>query len=864
MKTKIFLYLSIVMGLVLASCNDDDDYFISTTPIMDDSSVVTGSADVTATTATLYGSVSGLEGLNSSAYTVGFYYGYDSSNLNQSVLGTYNSGSISATLTGLTNNTVLYYQAYVTLSGKVTFHGAVKSLVTTNAKVTTVSATAIDYAGATLSGTTELAPADATCGVVISTSSDVEAVRAGLIVAAASLQSSFSIAESGLMPNTHYYYAAYLDLGTGIIYGDVKDFTTATHEYNVDDDLVDLGLSVKWGKYNIGAKKETDLGGYYGFGDLTGVSNSIEPSDFASENVYKTAKDLVYKAYNGCATLPSAADYEELFSKCSKEWTSIDGVNGYKLTGPNGNSIFLPAAGSRVLNSVNGESTIGNYLTGTVNPSNSQYAVTFQFASGNNARSTTPVYQAMSVRPISTSRNVKFDRTLLYQKWYLDNGQDGKQHVFQGPFTQYGSSDNWKTVANGEPNLSQSIHWEMGTDNGWIGYTYGVDYGYMEFKEDGTVNIHRLTDDGTATDESGKYTIDETNKVIDIDINVLCANTWLSTKKGKLNILSLTSDGLQIALPDGDYGYSLNYYSESKRKTDAKIEVSLLCVGSDWAGTWGSTVAEISPEELNGSHTFTYEGSCNGAMVYTLDFVDLASKYPNAIVTITDIKCDGKSIPFDGSKFYYGDIEDNGKFRIQLYNIWGKGAVDGAVDSPFSNSGYLSADPAFNFASKLEITYYIMTDASSAFVPNLITINNDWGGTWGTPASQSLGIKLVDNQYVISNKSFDIKYSDTTQSGGSRMTFIEVADLYGLFPGTHATLDNIYLDGKELTGWDKTKVIDANESPKYRLELWNCYGTTGTTGCAFGTADGDIIKGLGFSSSMELKFTFHSLFASPW
>lgn len=97
----------------------------------------------------------------------------------------------------------------------------------------------------------------------------------------------------------------------------------------------------------------------------------------------------------------------------------------------------------------------------------------------------------------------------------------------------------------------------MGTENGWIGYTYGVDYGYMEFFEDGTVNIHRLTDDGVATDETGKYTIDEANKVIDIDINVLCANTWVAGKSGKLNILSLTSDGLQIALPNTDeYAYS--------------------------------------------------------------------------------------------------------------------------------------------------------------------------------------------------------------------------------------------------------------------------------------------------------------------
>ena len=186
----------------------------------------------------------------------------------------------------------------------------------------------------------------------------------------------------------------------------------------------------------------------------------------------------------------------------------------------------------------------------------------------------------------------------------------------------------------------------MGTENGWIGYTYGVDYGYMEFFEDGTVNIHRLTDDGVATDETGKYTIDEANKVIDIDINVLCANTWVAGKSGKLNILSLTSDGLQIALPNTDeYAYSVNYYSQRKAEADAKIPVSLICVDSSWGGTWGTEVAHLSPDALAGQHTFTYEGSSNDVVVFTLDFPDLLTRYPNAFVRIDEMKCDGNAIP---------------------------------------------------------------------------------------------------------------------------------------------------------------------------------------------------------------------------
>ena len=97
-----------------------------------------------------------------------------------------------------------------------------------------------------------------------------------------------------------------------------------------------------------------------------------------------------------------SVDYEELFAKCEAEWTEIDGVAGYKLTGPNGNSIFLPAAGTRTVNDVTGEGTTGYYATGSINVSDNTFADGFQFSSGNSTKISVPVYQALSVRPIST------------------------------------------------------------------------------------------------------------------------------------------------------------------------------------------------------------------------------------------------------------------------------------------------------------------------------------------------------------------------------------------------------------------------------------------------------------------------------
>lgn len=866
--TKIYSgIMALLFGAaMLTACSDTDDYYANNGTLLTDGAVVTGSSDVTATTATFHGTVTGLENMNTASYSTGFKYGFAQNALTETATAA-SASEFSATLSGLVNNTTIYYQAFVTLQGKLTYTGEVKSLITTDATAVTGAATGIDYAEATLAGSISKYPADAVAGIVISTSNDEEDVRAGLRLTIDGLADNYEYTQEGLLPGTTYYYAAFLDLGAGVVYGEVKSFRTDAHDVNVDDEFVDLGLSVKWAKHNIGAKDETDLGGYFAFGDLSGTNPSIDPADYASADVYKTTQDLAYQALGGKGTLPTAAEFEELFSMCDVVYNERDGIPGYLVMAKNGNSIFLPAAGKRVGHDIQDAGSMGYYLTGSVNATNPKFAVDYEFSAQSGARATRATYEALSVRPVSTARNVKFDKSLLYQKWYLDNGQDGKQHVWEGPFTQWGKTDNWGTVTNNEPNPYQSIHWEMGTGNGWIGYTYGVDYGYMEFKEDGTVFIHRLTDDNKATDETGTFTINERDKTITIDINVLCANTWVAVKSGTLNILSLTEDAMQIGiLNNDDYQYSLNYYSQKKADKDAAIKVNLICVGNDWGGSWGSEMDAIAPEKLDGQHTFTYNGACNGLKVNTIDFVGLRTRFPNAFVRIDEIKLDGTSIKFNANNFCYGDIEDNGNFRIEIANVWGKTAKnEKIIASPFSNLTDTDNDPAFTFANSLEVTYTIFTEGpEKTYKPNLITINPDWGGPWDYNDGAAFDVTLNKEtaKYELSKNNFTITYNSDIHAAGSIMTFIEIADIYGYFPTMHSTLNSLKLDGNSVS-FDASKVVDTSEGAKYRLELWNCYGATGSSECAFGTRDGDVIHELGFSSSMQLEFTINSLFAVP-
>ena len=87
-----------------------------------------------------------------------------------------------------------------------------------------------------------------------------------------------------------------------------------------DTRAVDIGLSVFWADRNVGAGAPEAYGDYLPFGTPV--------------------------PWGGAWRTPSVSELEELVKRCSWELTTLEGVNGYEVTGPNGNSIFLPLGGS--------------------------------------------------------------------------------------------------------------------------------------------------------------------------------------------------------------------------------------------------------------------------------------------------------------------------------------------------------------------------------------------------------------------------------------------------------------------------------------------------------------------------------------
>ena len=875
MKNKI-LYgiMAFVMGIFMTGCSDDD-YSVNKNPLLDDSSVVTGSADVTATSATFHGSVKGLENQAANAYATGFMYGDSETNLSEKAAAS-SDAEFSATITGMPGQ-VVYYQAFVTLQGRLTYKGAVQQAVLTDAKAITGEVKDLTANSAVLQGSLQLAPSEAASGIVISGKEGQENVRAGVRIMASGINDNYEIKAEGLLPNTTYHYTAYLDLGNGTVYGQERSFTTPEAEFNPDEDLVDLGLSTKWAKYNVGATKATELGGLFGFGDMTGFQTSINLEDYASADIYKTDRDVANKVYGSWVTMPTIDEFEELFTECKKEWVEEDGVAGYKFTGPNGNSIFLPAAGTRTQGTVSGEGLNGYYLSGSINVTDNKFAMAYSFDQNANRRTTTPVYQALAIRPVSVAKNVKFDKTKLYNTWEFDLKPDESHYKFVGPVFFYGKDACWASYTNNQPVVGETTGWDADyasikswaiTDPNHCGGTMTF---YMDEEGNDKVKVHQILADGSYKDSEGTFTVDAKGKTITMSVDPLNPVEYQGgitrTDETKIKVMSLSDEALQLGVIRSSDGQLMIYnYVTSDVKNGYVAKLTAWGDGGNWDG---ATTVVSGGSKAVGQYTVkleTTEARTNGK-VYVLDLEGFAAKYPKALVRIDAIKADGQDLKFDANKFHYGDLEGNGNYRIELFNIWGTGT---AQNSPFrANGGPGDAgEPALAFNKTLEVTFSVVSttsDGTGVYTPTFNAVRG-WGEgeaqLWGYNDGSTLKVVKSDNgQYSLENNQFDMTYEGSGFEGGTIMTFVEIADLYGFFPGTHSTLDEFYLDGKAVS-YDKSKVIDSNENPKYRLELFNCYGAT-KDNCAFGVKDGDLMRELGFNKSMRAKFTVHSLFPVP-
>ena len=171
----------------------------------------------------------------------------------------------------------------------------------------------------------------------------------------------FQATLSNLQQDKTYYYRTYYYSDGEYTYGETRSFKTnksggtgvtscpnGNHPH-----WIDLGLpsGTQWRCCNEGVSAPEAYGGYYAFGQVSSA--------------------------------PTKEQIQELIDYCSSEWTTLNGVYGGKFTGPNGGTIFLPAAGYRWVGGFSGVGSIGLYWSSAPNYEYYAYSLRFDPNSGN-------------------------------------------------------------------------------------------------------------------------------------------------------------------------------------------------------------------------------------------------------------------------------------------------------------------------------------------------------------------------------------------------------------------------------------------------------------------------------------------------
>lgn len=190
------------------------------------------------------------------------------------------------------------------------------------------------------------------------------------------------------------------------------------------DKYVDLGLSVKWAKCNLGAMKAYEYGNYYAWGET--ASNNIfnwgnytlcngdqesqlkyctNPAagheDFTDGlTVLEPADDAATATLGSPWRMPTIEEITELRTKCTWQYISINSIKGCLVTGPNGNTIFLPAAGYRIDDTLYKGSKEGFYWSSSLETKFSISAHNLKFSSSGNENEDSYRFFGIPVRPV--------------------------------------------------------------------------------------------------------------------------------------------------------------------------------------------------------------------------------------------------------------------------------------------------------------------------------------------------------------------------------------------------------------------------------------------------------------------------------
>ena len=372
---------------------------------------------------------------------------------------------------------------------------------------------------------------------------------------------------------------------------DRVEFVDDIRDY-MEYEYVDLGLpsGTLWATCNVGADSPEEYGDYFAWGETETKSDFswstykwinaggssydqvnkypfadnqtagcwYSDGSFVGDNKLRlcTEDDAAASAWGSDWQMPTREQFEELMNSAytTQEYTTLNGVKGQKITGKNGNSIFLPGAGFCQGTASSGVGEIGYYWSRSLSQNYCDYGSFFWFFSGSSSMTHTDRYLGLSIRPVRRS----------YE--YVDLGLP--------------SGTLWATC-----NVGASSPEEYGDYFAW-GETkpksiydddtyFDSDDGVTLKKYNGDGNELLPEDDAATANWGSDWQMPSVSQVYELLNSSYTTTTW-TTQNGVNGLLVTGKNGNSIFLPaagyynyvniydKGTYGgyWTLNYYSD--------------------------------------------------------------------------------------------------------------------------------------------------------------------------------------------------------------------------------------------------------------------------------------------------------------
>ncbi len=268
---------------------------------------------------------------------------------------------------------------------------------------------------------------------------------------------------------------------------------------------------------------------------------------------------------------------------------------------------------------------------------------------------------------------------------------------------------------------------------------------------------------------------------------------------------------------------------------DPEFETYMAFADRNWAyGNWdaghASTVVSgagkysvtLNAADVKGEAT----APVTGAQVFCVDVVGgaeaLAKRNLEYQLKSIEVLADGQAIALDATKVKFGDLEDKGNFRIEVFNEYGATKDDSPIGNPeaFTFAETLTV----NFELDVVIPYEVPTNATIIFT------DRNWAyGNWD--ATEANSIKVLGNgTYTVTLNAADVKGEATAPVTGAQVFCVDVIGLADLQidPELLGAKDiKVLADGKEIAlDATKVKVGDIEDKGNLRIEIYNEYGDT--------------------------------------